>query len=150
MKILFISDTHGSLSELKALLYKEYDADLYLHLGDVLGPSEEIAPFVAVRGNCDSSLYHYPFERELTLPSGKKMLLRHHPLSCSKEAEELKERGYSYFLHGHTHKREDLLLPNGLRSLCPGSLSYPRDGEYCSYLVFKADPEGENWEFKKL
>ena len=35
MKIVVISDTHGDLSALRRVALIEYDADLYLHAGDV-------------------------------------------------------------------------------------------------------------------
>jgi len=148
MKIVFLSDTHGSLSELKNVALREYDADAYFHLGDVLATPSEILPFVAVKGNCDPSYFAYPPSRTLVLPSGKRLYMRHHPLG-EEEAVGLREGGYSYFLHGHTHRREDRLLAPGLRSLCPGSPSFPRD-EIASYLVLFAFETGEAFEFKTV
>lgn len=51
MKIVLISDTHGSFYELKKVAMIEYGADLYLHAGDV-GPFnlQDVAPFALVKG----------------------------------------------------------------------------------------------------
>lgn len=146
MKIVLVSDTHGENSLLKEIALREYDATIFLHLGDVLDYMEAIVPFAAVKGNCDSSLFHYPPSRELTLPPGKKAFFQHHPYSEA-DIEERKEEGFSYLFHGHTHRREER-TQNGVTILCPGSLCFPRDGEYGSYLVFECDEMGEGWSFK--
>ena len=148
MKLVFISDTHGDLSLIKQVALREYDADVFLHLGDVEAYPEEISPFVAIKGNCDSSLYHYPLERCISLPSGKTMFLRHIPLT-EQEAEEIAKKGFSYFIHGHTHRREDEIR-GGIHHLCPGSLSKPRDGFYGSYLIMECDERGEKITFKTI
>lgn len=148
MKIVFVSDTHGEISLLRKVVLKEFDASIYFHLGDSECSSEEIAPFVAVKGNCDSSFFHYPLSRTFTLPSSKKLFLEHHPLS-QEECQKLIEEGYSYFIHGHTHKREEKEV-GPLKIFCPGSLDYPRDGNYGSYLVFLADEKREQFFFKSI
>ena len=148
MKIVFVSDTHGELSLLRKVLLKEFDASVYFHLGDSECTHEEIAPFVAVKGNCDSSLFHYPLSRTFTLPSSKKLFLQHHPLN-QEECRELAMVGYTYFVHGHTHKRQEAEVGT-LKILCPGSLDFPRDGNYGSYLVLLADEEGEKFLFKNI
>ncbi len=148
MKIVFVSDTHGDLSLIKQVALKEYNADVFLHLGDVEAYPEEISPFVAIKGNCDSSLYHYPLERDITLPSGKTLLMRHIPL-MREDTVEIVRKGFSYFVHGHTHRREDEIR-EGVHFLCPGSLSKPRDGFYGSYLTMECDERGEKITFKTI
>lgn len=148
MKIVIVSDTHGENALLKKVALKEYDATLFLHLGDALDYSEAIAPFVAVKGNCDSTLFHFPPSRELTLPSGKKVLFRHYPY-LGTDVDELLKEGFSFLFHGHTHKREER-VEKGVTILCPGSLSFPRDGQYGSYLVFECDEYKEKWTFKNI
>lgn len=148
MKIVIVSDTHGENALLKKVALEEYDASLFLHLGDALDYSEAIAPFVAVKGNCDSTLFHYPPSRELLLPSGKKAFFRHYPYSGT-DVEELRKEGFSFLFHGHTHKREESVLKVAT-ILCPGSLSFPRDGQYGSYLVLECDESKEKWIFKNI
>lgn len=149
MKIVFVSDTHGELSLLKEVALKEYDASVYFHLGDSECEANEIAPFCSVKGNCDSSLFHYPLSRTFVLPSGKKIFLRHHPFSSVEDYRNLEKEGFSYFIHGHTHKRREEQIGN-LKVYCPGSLDYPRDGNYGSYLVLEANEEGETFQFRSI
>lgn len=149
MKIVFVSDTHGNLSLLHEVALKEYDASVFFHLGDSECESEEINPFCSVKGNCDSSLFHYPLARTFILPSGKKIFLRHHPYRSLKEYQSLEKDGFSYFIHGHTHKRREEQI-DSLIVYCPGSLDYPRDGHYGSYLVLEANENEEAFQFRSI
>ncbi len=149
MRYVIASDIHGDLSSLHELLIRESAAGAFLLLGDTCLPKEAINPFVSVLGNCDLSFREdYPLRREITFPSGRKALLAHHPLPLSSMGE-LSSRGFAYFFHGHTHEREDKEAA-GVRILCPGSLSFPRDGEEGSYLIVDAGPEGEEIAFRNL
>ncbi len=149
MKIVFISDTHGELSLLRKVALKEFDASIFFHLGDSECSADEIAPFCSVKGNCDSSLFHYPLSRNLLLPSGKRIFLRHIPFLAMEEYRALKGEGFSYFVHGHTHKRRETKI-EGMGIYCPGSLDFPRDGNYGSYLVLEAKEVGETFLFKTI
>ncbi len=146
MKIVVASDTHGEFEPLRIILMNEPYADCYLHLGDVGGYEENIFPFAAVKGNCDFFSKNYPLYREIKTPIG---LLRaeHKPIS-EKDLTTLYKRGVRVFLHGHTHKKEDIMLSN-IRVLCPGSCSFPRDGTP-SYLVIKIDEDILNVSFKTI
>ena len=55
--------------------------------------------------------------------------MKHYPSISDKEKEDV-----FLFIHGHTHKYE-LYQKNGLITLCPGSLSRPRDGTDGSYAI---------------
>lgn len=149
MRYVIASDIHGDASSLHDLLIRESRADAFLLLGDTCLPKEEINPFVSVLGNCDLAFRgDYPLRREIVFPSGHKALLAHHPLPLSSMGE-LASRGYQYFFHGHTHEREEREVA-GVKILCPGSLSFPRDGALGSYIVAKADEKGEEILFLKL
>lgn len=148
MKIVFIGDNHGELSLLREVALLEYDADVFFHLGDSELLPKEIEPFVGVLGNCDHPSSLYPYERSFSLPSGKRLLMRHRPIS-EEEAMALSKKGYRYLFHGHTHKREERQV-GGLLSFSPGSLSFPRDEQYGSYIVLLGDKEGEKVLFKNV
>ncbi len=148
MKIVFVGDNHGELSLLRKVALLEYDADVFFHLGDSELLPKEIEPFVGVQGNCDHPSSLYPYERSFSLPSGRRILMRHRPL-LEEEARELYEQGYHYFFHGHTHKREEKEM-GSLFSFSPGSLSFPRDEQYGSYIVLLGDKEGEKVLFKNV
>lgn len=148
MKIVFLGDNHGELSLLKKVALLEYDADVFFHLGDSELLPKEIEPFVGVLGNCDHPSSLYPLERAFSLPSGRRLLMRHRPI-MQEEALELSKQGYRYFFHGHTHKRERKEI-GGLLSFSPGSISFPRDEHYGSYIVLIGDKEGEKILFKNV
>ncbi len=88
MKIVFLGDNHGELSLLKRVALIEYDADVFFHLGDSELSPKEIEPFVGVLGNCDHPSSLYPLERTFSLPSARRLLMRHRPI-MEEEALEL-------------------------------------------------------------
>ncbi len=147
MKIVVISDTHGDNSRIEKVYLREQDADVYLHAGDIESGESEIAPFLGVRGNCDSFYSSYPFSRELLTPIGK-LRIEHRPINSEVMLLYLHNEGVRIFVHGHTHKKE-AILSNGIYIYCPGSLSYPRDEGGGSYLVLEIDEKGIKHTFKK-
>lgn len=147
MRIVIISDTHGDSSSIREVLLKEQNADIYLHAGDVCLYPSEINPFAAVRGNCDFIHKEYPASRIIETPLGK-LMIRHHPFLHRSDFKELKEKGIKFFVHGHTHEKEEFEC-DGVISLCPGSTTFPRDDEP-SYLVLEIDQKGYKVIFKKL
>lgn len=148
MKIVIVSDTHGSLYELQKVLIKENDADCYLHAGDIGDYQEgEIGPFRVVRGNCDHD-FTLPSFFQMDTPAGP-LYMRHRPLMDEDEADEFYIEGYRIFVHGHTHIKEDRKIGNIL-SICPGSLVYPRDGNIGSYVVLYIDGDAIRTEFKTI
>lgn len=149
MIYVIASDIHGDSSSLRGLLLRESRAGAFLLLGDSCLPKEEISPFVSVLGNCDMAFREdYPLHRSIRFPSGHRAFLSHHPLG-SDSLRELKKAGYMYFFHGHTHVVEDYIDESGIRVVCPGSLSLPRDSDRGSYMLVKADESGEEITFKK-
>ena len=148
MKIVVISDTHGSFYELKKVAMIENGADLYLHAGDVESFSnEDMSPFAAVKGNCDFYSPSFPLERKINTPYGP-LLIKHHPIILENDLETLYKEGIKIFIHGHTHIKENRQYKDML-ILCPGSLCRPRD-DYASYMVLEITKEKVEVTFKKI
>lgn len=147
MKIVIISDTHGDNDAIKNVYLREYDADCFLHAGDSEAPAEDIAPFSGVKGNCDISSYQYPNSRLIKTPYGL-LKIQHYPLFDDSCYKSLKEENVKIFIHGHTHKKEDREV-DGVKILCPGSLSFSRDDIVGSYLVLKLSENKIETIFKK-
>ena len=128
MRILFLSDIHGSLPALDAVL-RYYDAhhyDLLVLLGDILnyGPrnglcqgldpqaiverlNERAANIVAVRGNCDSEvdqmLLNFPIQSTymLLVDEGKRFFITHGHVYNEKNMPTAP--ACDVFVYGHTH-----------------------------------------------
>ncbi len=148
MKIVLISDTHGSFYELKKVAMIENGADLYLHAGDVESFSnEDISPFAAVKGNCDYYSPSFPIERRISTPYGT-LLIRHHPVILENDLEEMYKEGIRIFIHGHTHIKENKKYKD-MYIICPGSLCRPRD-DYASYAVIDVEKGKVEVRFKKI
>jgi putative phosphoesterase len=133
MKVVVVSDTHGDIDALRRVLVREYDADMFLHCGDVGAPKERITPFSAVRGNCDGSYPEYPYSAIFDTPYGK-IRMEHRPEDSESFFDSLHQSGVRIFLHGHTHEREESEV-RGVKIYCPGSVSYPEDSTEGTYLV---------------
>ena len=132
MKILVVSDSHGN-DGILVDLYEQYPKmDLYLHAGDSQSSTMAIYPFDSVQGNCD----YYDFDRcrRVITPQGY-LFMKHYPSLNAKEKE-----GVKIFIHGHTH-RNTLYIEDGIITLCPGSLSHPRDGTLGSYATIEINEE---------
>jgi uncharacterized protein len=148
MKIVVISDTHGDLSALRRVALIEYDADLYLHAGDVEASSGDIAPFAAVKGNCDGAFPDFPFRYETMTPFGK-LHMEHYPIYSSAMIAALKQDGVRILIHGHTHEKEEELL-DGVWVFCPGSLTFPHDSDSGTYLVLDVNEKEVKSTFKTI
>lgn len=142
MRIGLLSDTHclsGRALPAEALRALT-GVDLVLHAGDVTGEEvlrklEDLAPVVAVKGNCD--LLRLPERRVVTV--GRYRIGLQHVPPLAREAEAL-ARGFGEPLDcvvsGHTHcsrveRFEGTLFVN------PGSPRHPRDG-WASVAILEA------------
>ena len=152
MKILVISDTHGSLARTVKIFSLVRDPDLVFHMGDVLyhGPRNPIpedynpsklAEFLRgknisyVRGNCDADvdimlLGLSEFPRISVEYIGNFKILRMHGDQFNENdlLDVLKRRGCNVLIYGHTHipkieRREEFVIFN------PGSPSLPKKGD---------------------
>ena len=132
-KIAVISDTHGSIENIRMFLPRLKGVDALYHLGDHAEDAPDLARilncgFVSVCGNCD------PFsaspEKYVVNWHGKRILLLHgHTvfgrlplLYAAKEARA------DAVLFGHSHV-PSIETVEGVLMLNPGSLSRPRTAE---------------------
>ena len=131
MRLLVLSDSHGDYISLKMAIENEKDADVIIFLGDGLNditPIEYLIrhkPFIAVKGNCDSSFTPYP-ERALEVFGGKTVYCTHgYREEVKFGLEKLKTNAlYSeakIVLFGHTHTPFSA-YEDGLYLLNPGSV----------------------------
>lgn len=154
MKVVIVSDTHGSHRNLEKVLEEEKPMDMLIHLGDVEGGEDYITaladcPTHIVRGNNDF-FSDLPGEEEFMM-GGYHMFISHgHYYYVSMGEERLKEearaRGADIVMYGHTHK-PTLTREEDLITLNPGSIAYPRqEGRRPSYMVMEIE-NGDRIEF---
>ena len=136
MVIAVVSDTHRYKSILQDVLKSITDADLVIHLGDIVEDAEYIAQhfkgeIIYVKGNCDVGSF-VPSER-LEVIEGKKVFITHgHNYQVKENLLRLRykaeETGADIVLFGHTHL--SLIEEHkGTLFINPGSPSICREGE---------------------
>ena len=151
MKIMVISDIHGSLENLEKALarYKEEKAEKLLILGDIsnyggstydYAIAENLNEFsdeiIAVIGNNDSfefeELLDFKLEdvaniklnnKKITMTHGHLFRKNRLPADCGE-----------IFLQGHSHVAEILQIDDKIIAN-PGSIGRPRNGAQASYLI---------------
>ncbi len=149
MKIMFISDIHGSLKYLEKIkeIYHYECPNKIIVLGDVFygGYSsfkdiEDILDsFIncyIIKGNCDSEtdimtsrltfMDYYYFEC-----FNKKIFCSHGNIY---NISKLPPKDFDCLVYGHTH-RGMIVKENNKYYLNPGSISFPRGGSVNSYLI---------------
>ena len=147
MKVLVISDTHGSTNHAFTAHTRSEPVDMIIHLGDGSTDADLLRealdlPVINVAGNCDPGS-NAP--RELLWEcEGKRILLTHGDAYQVKSGlarlrKRAQEIGADAVLFGHTHQgvfenHAGLLLVN------PGTLS--NAGHHRSYAVLIITPEG--------
>lgn len=163
MKILFVSDIHGSLYYARKALkaYKKENAGYIVLLGDELyhgarnplpaeyNPKEtaqllnEFADrIIAVRGNCDSEVdemvLDFPIvaDYSFVLYNGKRLFLTHGHIYNDDNLPKLSDG--DVFIYGHTHipraeKKEGIFFIN------PGSITLPKENNPNTYGVLEGD-----------
>ena len=162
MKVMCISDIHGSIENLKKVIdrYREENADKLLILGDFSSYYHSSSDFevaevlnnmsgaiIAVKGNCDNSyideLFNFGLGYLKTIDvNGIKVTLTHGHIY---NRNNLPENCGKIFISGHTHvgmieKVGDKIIAN------PGSISKPRGGSKKSYIII----DEENIELKSI
>lgn len=151
MKIGLISDTHYGHPSKVAIpdwvkaAFK--DVDMIIHAGDIESRAaynefSNLAPFYAVRGNCDYQLNDLPQHRNIDIGCG--ILTVAHRVGYARSSMVSNTR---VLLYGHTHlavinQQDNLLVIN------PGSPSMPRGGMPPSVAVLTADEEGVRGELR--
>ncbi|MBQ8558708.1 MAG: metallophosphoesterase [Tyzzerella sp.] len=151
MRILIVSDTHGSHCNLDEVLEREKDIDMLLHLGDVEGDDDYIeavmeCPVHIVAGNNDYFSY-LPREKEIQIGKYKVFMTHGHNYYVSMSTERLKQaarqRGVDIVMYGHTH-RPKIDVSDDVIVINPGSLSYPRqEGRKATYVIMEINRAGE-------
>ncbi len=162
MRVIVVSDTHGSVTSWRKIVSVAGRDNLFLHLGDVLyhGPrnpipdgydpktlAEELKNYRIdfVRGNCDADvditvlgLPEIPKIAEQTFGDWKILMV--HGEDIDDEIGFAKKHGANVLLRGHTHipKIEE---SSGVIVVNPGSPSIPKGGfpPTFSILDFKGD-----------
>lgn len=151
MKILVISDTHGSLTNVRTVLRSEGPFDMIFHLGDVCHDEDELRELAGerctvtfVRGNCDF-FSREPDSRDFKLGRHKIHMEhgQHLPDSMQSISYKATDLGADYVFFGHTHSPL-LTEMGGVTIANPGSISKPRqiDG-LATYLIMEVDKDGE-------
>ena len=136
MRIVAVSDTHGKIDRLEAVLRQQPRADYFLHLGDVYFDVVEARMsypnrnIICVAGNGDYGS-DLPLEDEL-VTCGKRIFYTHGHRYFVKSGygriiQEAQKRGADILLFGHTHVAYTA-YENGLYIMNPGSLGHPEDG----------------------
>ncbi|MBQ3390251.1 MAG: metallophosphoesterase [Firmicutes bacterium] len=149
MKLLVISDTHGSYEKAVDLI-KKGDYDAVIHLGDLVRDADAIrertgAWVIGVAGNMDGNFSPRNY-KVLKTEFGRILLVHGHREKVKSglqnlcyRAEELDCRAVFF---GHTHQafyEEE----GGLVLLNPGSLSLPYSWEPPSYAEVEITDDGE-------
>lgn len=147
MKILVVSDTHGSHNNLDEAMDREAPFDMILHLGDIEGGEDYIeaitdCSFHVVRGNNDF-FADLPSDKEFDVKGYHVFMTHGHRWYVSMGEERLlkeaRRRHADIVLYGHTH-RPSIRRESGLVIMNPGSLVYPRQaGRRPSYIVIDID-----------
>lgn len=114
MKILVLSDSHGSQEYLYTIVYENLDADVIIHLGDGEGdmrvirdlPSMAEKRIIQVCGNCDFSSNN-PITTFETIGDVKFYIthgyVQHVKFGTALLAKDAAESGREVALFGHTH-----------------------------------------------
>ncbi len=151
MRVLIVSDTHRKNESFMEVVAKESPLDLVIHCGDVEGAEYTIAnaagcESIIVMGNNDF-FADLPREVETQIGNYKVMITHGHAYRVNAGNEMLKDearaRGMDIVMYGHTH-RPVIDIEEGLVTINPGSLSYPRqDGRKPTYVMMELDASGK-------
>ena len=152
MKILVVSDTHGSADGFKRAVELEHPDQIF-HLGDIIGQSElfeEISgvPVYGVKGNCDSFLSDLPEDLVIDIGRHRAYLVHGHRHDVRYSPEMLvaaaKTEMADVALYGHTHMPDHIPSYKGVTVVNPGSLTQPRQaGGKRTYAVIEVGDDGE-------
>ena len=129
MKIIIVSDTHGSSASLSRVMELNKDADAVVHCGDRRDEMDLIKmkypdkQYFEVRGNCDFDS-DLPLTITFELDGFKFMATHGHSLSVKFGLGQLfyaaQQEGVDAAFYGHTHIARDDLV-EGIHLINPGS-----------------------------
>lgn len=151
MKILIVSDTHGSRHQFDKIVEAEKPFDMMLHAGDTECDNDYLeamadCPCYFVCGNNDWGTDE-PYDRILAIGRHKILLTHGHGYGLYFGYKDMirtaQENGVDTIIHGHTHRPVDL-TESGIRILNPGSVTYPRqNGRKPGYIIATTDEKGD-------
>ena len=131
MKIIVVSDTHGSYRNFKKVMQLNSNADIVVHCGDSRDEIDTIKTeypdktYYTVKGNCDFEML--PIVEEFTVDGVRFMATHGHIYNVKYGLFDIEraaeERHADIVLYGHTHIEEDVVR-DGVRFFNPGSLGY--------------------------
>ncbi len=150
MKLIAISDSHGSTSSIIAAVRKHNDADVIVFCGDGHKDIDNIGymfpdkMMIAVKGNCD---WYCDFldTQEITL-CGRKIFITHgHLYGVKQGLNSIISRGKSIgadiILFGHTHI-QTAFWENNMLVLNPGSIGYNK-----TYATIEIDEDSKEIQY---
>ncbi|WP_064092536.1 metallophosphoesterase [Rossellomorea aquimaris] len=140
MKLLIVSDSHGSTEEIEELSNRYYsEVDAMIHCGDseLNADDEAISSYLSVRGNCDMDT-RFP-ENLVENVKGNPILVTHGHLygikmSLMKLRYKAEEVGAKFVFFGHSHTL-GAEMSNGTLFLNPGSIRLPRGRQERTYAM---------------
>jgi putative phosphoesterase len=146
MKVLVVSDSHGSIEILKELKSRyEQEVDAMFHCGDSELPadSEVMKGYIAVRGNCDID-HRYPNDIVEEI-EGKRIFMTHGhrydvKASLAKLIQKAKANRADFVFFGHSHYAVAEMIGQTL-FLNPGSILLPRGRKEKTYAIVELDGE---------
>ena len=150
MKILVMSDSHGSNQTLERIMQLHEDADLMIHCGDIETSEYAYPNLKTVRGNND---LYYDYPEKLILSIAGHRILVVHGNQCyfynrvAFFTKMAKEADCDIVCYGHTHVAQ-LDEEDGITLLNPGSIWHSRDGRAPSYALMYLEGADVRIEFK--
>ncbi|MGM0841833.1 MAG: metallophosphoesterase [Bacillota bacterium] len=146
MKLLVVSDSHGSNEELFELSEKYQSAvDAMIHCGDseLSADDQALSPYLVVRGNCDMDA-RLP-DNLVEKVEGHSIMVTHGHLygikmSLMKLRYQAEEVGAQFVFFGHSHTL-GAEMNNGTLFLNPGSILLPRGRIERTYALVEASEQ---------
>ncbi len=131
MKIIVVSDTHGSYRNFKKVMQLNQNAAIVVHCGDSRDEVDTIKmeypdkTYYTVKGNCDFEML--PIVEEFTVDGVRFMATHGHIYNVKYGLFDIdraaREKQADIVLYGHTHIEDDTVR-DGVRFFNPGSLGY--------------------------
>ena len=133
MKIIVVSDTHGSYRNYKKVMQLHRNADIVVHCGDSRDEVERICEeyphitFYTIKGNCDFYKDNLVTAAEFTVEGVHFFATHGHMYNVKYGMFDLDDAARKInadvVLFGHTHYATDV-VKDGIRFFNPGSLGY--------------------------
>lgn len=151
LKAVIISDSHGSLENVRKIAQKEKNIDLIIHLGDLIGQDEQLAEIFdceikKVKGNGD--FYSKNPSTDVVEFGGNRIFITHgHHYGVDFGLDGLRyaaeENACNIAMYGHTHIPDNSVWGK-IIMVNPGSVSRPRQLDHKpTYAVMKVSETGK-------